>query len=494
MMHFLAIWQENGLICRSNWGRMKKPNAVAENRWCRNQILGEVRALHRAHGDISFTGQRDKPLWAVAQREFGSYRRAVEAAGIKYETISRSHAPRWNKSLIKKELRRIHAHGEAMNSRAIRQSHSQLFAATLHWFGSYRAAIEATGLNYEKIRVQDPHRWNRQAITDEIRRLHREKKPLHHSAVGRDCPEMVTAAYRYFGTYRKAVEAAGLDYLKVRVRPLRTWNKKRVIAELKSLHHKQGGMWMRSVRKSNPYLPRVASAYFGSYNTAARAAGIQAGDLTPPPYRKWSAEHVLEELKRLAKEDVKQLAPTLMREKHPYLVRSAKKRFGSYRRAVEKVGVDYLSIARVYARPMPAYEVVAQLQLLQQRGKDLRYNAMGRSNPRLLNAARRRFGSYEKAMRIAGIAYPPLPPLRHWSEKLVLNTLLALHDRGEDVRYRSVKIHRLPLYEAARYYFGSYTNAVRVAGIGYTRMAKTQRLSERRRKLLAYRATRRVSR
>jgi hypothetical protein len=30
-----------------------------------------------------------------------------------------------------------------------------------------------------------------------------------------------------------------------------------------------------------------------------------------------------------------------------------------------------------------------------------------------------------------------------------------------------MKTHRLPLYEAARYYFGSYTNAVRVAGINY---------------------------
>ena len=199
---------------------------------------------------------------------------------------------------------------------------------------------------------------------------------------------------------------------------------------------------------------------------------------------------MLEELKRIGARSEKSLAPTRMRSTKPYVVRVAARRFGSYRKAVEAAGFDYLSIGRVLARAMAAHEVIARLQALQQRGKDLRYAAIHQAEPRLLNASRRRFGSYAEAMKAAGIAYPPLPPLRHWSEKLVLNTLLDLHGRGEDLRYRAVKAHRLQLYEAARYYFGSYTNAVRVAEIRYTPMAVTQRTAERRRKLTAYRTGR----
>jgi len=401
---------------------------------------------------------------------------------------------KWNERIIRRRLRELLRQGVPLNSRSIRQTNCPLFSATMHWFGSYRAGVEAAGLEYEKIRLQDPHRWSRDAVIRELRRFRRERLPMHHQGMSRQMPELVTAAYRYFGTYRRAVEAAGINYLDVRIRPQRIWDKRRIISELKQLRRDRRGLWARSVRLTHPYLPRVAKSHFGSYRAAARAAGISAEAIKPPPYRKWSSQRVLEALKEIAAPDEKALAPTRMRNERPYLVRAAARRFGSYRRAVEAAGVDYLSIARVLARPMPPHEVIARLQALQQRGKDLRYSAINRTEPRLLNAARQRFGSYQEAMQAAGIAYPPLPPLRHWTEKLVLNTLLDLHARGEDLRYRAVKKHRLPLYEASRYYFGSYVNAVRVAGIRYTRMAASQRITDRRKKLTAYRDERRMGR
>jgi hypothetical protein len=404
--------------------------------------------------------------------------------------VGRRPFARWDRPTIRKQLGELGRRGEALNSRAIRRTHPRLFGAAIHWFGSYRAAIEAAKLDYAEIRVQDPHRWSRKAIVREIRQLQREHVPLHHAAVGRQMPELVTASYRYFGTYRRAVEAAGIKYTDVRVRPQKIWNKRRIISELKRLKRDRRGLWARSVRLTHPYLPRVAREAFGSYRSAARAAGIDAAATWPPPYRRWSAQNVIDELKRLGARNAKALAPTAMREKKSYLVRVAARRFGSYRKAVEAAGFDYLTIGRVHARPMAAHEVIAQLQALQERGKDLRYSVVDRARPRLLNAARRRFGSYEKAMQTAGIAYPPLPPLRHWTEKRVLNTLLDLHENGEDLRHRAVKKHRLPLYEAARYYFGTYVNAVRVAGIRYDPMVAAQRKADRRRKLAAHRAAR----
>jgi hypothetical protein len=458
--------------------------------WTPDQILAEIRRCKRKGEDLSFTAQRGTALLGAAYRAFGTYRAAVEAAGIEYESIWRRRFTKWNQPLIRKRLRELSRSGEAINSRRIRRTHPDLFGATIHWFGSYRAGIEAAGLDYSRVRRQDPHRWSRQAIVRELRHLRGQGKLLHHNAISQEMPELVTAAYRYFGTYRRAVEAAGIDYLKVRIRPQRTWNKRRIVSELKQLQREHKGLWARSVRLTHPYLPRVAKEQFGSYSAAARAAGIKPQAIKPPPYRKWSSERVADELKRLAGRDVKSLAPTRMRQTRSYLVRAAAKRFGSYRKAIESIGVDYSTVGRVLTRPMATYEVIARLQALRGRGKDLRYCAIERAEPRLLNAARRRFGSYEGAMKAAGIAYPPLPPLRHWTEKLVLNTLLNLHDKGEDLRYRAAKQHRLQLYEAARYYFGTYTNAVRVAEIRYDPMAARHRATDRRSKLSAYRAAR----
>ena len=456
-----------------------------------DQVIAELRRLKRKGEDLSFTAQRDTDLWRSAQREFGSYRKAVEAAGINYTSVGRRRLTQWNRPVIREQLQALAKSGEALNSRRIRQTHPHLFNASRHWFGSYREAVRSAGLHYADIRLQDPHRWSREGIVRELRRLRRAGEPMHPAAIGRDRPELVVAAYRYFGTYRKAVEAAGLDYTTVRLRPQRTWDRKRVIAEIRRLKAEGRGLWARAVRTTDPYLTRAAKDHFGSYEAAAKAAGVEADALRPPPYRVWSKDHVLDVLRAQAKRDVGALAPTRMRAANSYLVRAAAERFGSYRKAVEAAGVDYGAIARTYLPAMSAPDVIARLKALSRQGKDLRYAGLNRLEPRLLNAARRRFGTYEAAVRAAGIAYPPLPPLRHWTEDAVLGTLRDLHARGEDLRYSAVKRFRLPLYEAARHYFGSYTNALRVAEIRYRPMAAAHRAADRKRKMAAYRAARR---
>jgi hypothetical protein len=116
----------------------------------------------------------------------------------------------------------------------------------------------------------------------------------------------------------------------------------------------------------------------------------------------------------------------------------------------------------------------------------MRYNALHKTEARLLNAARRRFGNYEAALRAAGIAYPPIAPLRHWTEALVLKSLNSLHRADADLRYATVKKYRVPLFEAARYYFGSYPNAIRVARLDYDSIVRRALKAESRHKRAQY--------
>ena len=251
--------------------------------WTSKTVIKTIRQLKRGGEDLSFTAQRGNPLWNAAQQAFGTYRAAVEAAGIKYESVSRRRFTKWSQPIIRQQLRELSGKGKDLSSRQIRVTHPDLFGAAIHWFGSYQSSIEAAGLDYKKIRRQDPHRWDRHQIISELRRLRRKNVPLHHNAIGHSMPELVTAAYRYFGTYRRAVEAAGINYLDVRIRPQQTWDKRRIIAELKQLRKDHRGLWARSVRTTHPYLPRVAKLKFGSYSAATRAAGIEQAAIKPPP-------------------------------------------------------------------------------------------------------------------------------------------------------------------------------------------------------------------
>jgi hypothetical protein len=374
--------------------------------WSREKVVAELRRLQKQKADVSFTARRGTSLWTASIRYFGSYRAAVEAAGIRYQLIWRRRLSKWNKPKICEQLRQLHRAKRDISSRTLRKTRSSLHAAAIHWFGSYREAIAAAKIDYERVSRRSKNCWCRDTVIKEIQRLHKLGQPMHHAAIERTHSPLVTVAYRFFGTYRKAVTAAGINYLDVRIRPQRTWSRTRVRGELQKMHRRRTGMWERQVRRQQSYLPRAARQLYGTYHAAARVAGIKRSALQPPDYRYWSPEKIIETLQAMHAAN-QPLYPTRLLATQSYLYRVARKRFGTYRKAIEAAGLEY-----------------------------------------------------------------PIRPLRHWSESLVLKTLRELHEEGADLRHAVVKKKRLPLYVAARYYFGTHVNAVRVAGINYDVMVR----------------------
>jgi len=102
------------------------------------------------------------------------------------------------------------------------------------------------------------------------------------------------------------------------------------------------------------------------------------------------------------------------------------------------------------------------------------------SDRRIPDAAKRLFGSLEAAAHAAGLSYARPQPqhnrrgIGHWTEELVVQTLRDLHRDGLDLRHRHMKERCLPLFFAAKHFFGSYVNAVRLAGIDYLEMSQAQ--------------------
>jgi len=391
--------------------------------------------------------------------------------GLAGKSAPRS-SDRWNSQLIVQTLRSLHRQNKPLWSRQIRQANAPLFAASIHWFGSYRSAIEAAGIDYGSIQKSVPGRWNTKTVRRELRRLYNDKQSLHHAALERDNPALVLAAYRYFGSYGSAITAAGLNYNRIRVRPMPSWDKKRVIHRIKEIEQNKTGLWKRAVRRVDPYLDRAADRCFGSYKRAARLSGVSPDKLQPPPYRFWSPEKIVDDLRQTYQQNPRLLKPARLVGKKRRLLRACRRRFGSYRKALDAAGISYGEV--VMPPAMTAAEIIAKLSELFERGKDLRYSHLRDSNRRLLEASRRVFGSYEKAIVAAGLDYPPAPPMRHWTANLVLKTLKDLHRKHADLRYRQFRKARLPLFEAARHYFGTYLGAIKLAGIDYSEMVCEQ--------------------
>ena len=89
--------------------------------------------------------------------------------------------------------------------------------------------------------------------------------------------------YRHFGSWRAAVEAAGLTG-KVTFKPaLRRWNRQRVIAEIQAWH--DSGHRLTEVHRKYNSLFNAAKTHFGTWNQA-----IIAADLEPERRRYTDAE------------------------------------------------------------------------------------------------------------------------------------------------------------------------------------------------------------
>jgi hypothetical protein len=112
---------------------------------------------------------------------------------------------------IKREIAAIYnSLSEKPNN--VAKEHSALYHRACKIFGSWREALKESGINYEKAR--NNKKWSREKIAKEINRLHHEGKSLRPSQLRNNGGvKLLSAAEYHFGSWRRAVEVSGFNYL-----------------------------------------------------------------------------------------------------------------------------------------------------------------------------------------------------------------------------------------------------------------------------------------
>ncbi len=249
------------------------------NKWSREKIIAMIRRLHGQGVDLSPTGIRRThgALFSSArsQSHFGSWREAIRAAGLDYADIKRGEQV-WSRERITRAIRLANENGEDLLSAEFKRDHKQLYSAACarRYYGSWRRAIEAAGLDYERIRGE--HFWSRERIVEAIRDLHRDGHSLNWSAVNRDHASLYRAARRRenFGSWQAALEAASVSPSPKA--PTRQWTRHRIAEEIRRLHREGQDLSQKSVMETHGALLAAAksSRYVGTSRRAVEAAGI----------------------------------------------------------------------------------------------------------------------------------------------------------------------------------------------------------------------------
>lgn len=194
-------------------------------RWSKKTIIERLRILHAEGADLSYARAEEENLHIVraATWHFGSWRLALEAAGLDADALARYQ--KWSRERIVERILELHAQGHDLSWRSVSTRIDPALAAAAlrpNGFSSWRHAIAASGLDINGISRYG--QWSQGRIVSEIKALHQASQPLSSKAAQCANPSLFCAARRRFGSWDAALGAAGLDASAIRLRKPRQQN------------------------------------------------------------------------------------------------------------------------------------------------------------------------------------------------------------------------------------------------------------------------------
>ncbi len=175
---------------------------------------------------------------------------------------------KWTREKILREILRRESAGQPLDVGRRDPVECALYQAAARVFGSWRNAVAAAGISPDKAQVRDA--WPPSRVLAGIKALARRKRPVTPSELKRRYRCLVAAAQRCFGSWPKAVVAAGID--PVKFRRSGTWTKDRIVEAI--LKRALQGKALNSNAVNPKSLVEAGAKAFGSWGDALEAAGI----------------------------------------------------------------------------------------------------------------------------------------------------------------------------------------------------------------------------
>ena len=227
-------------------------------KWNREKVIEAIQDRHVRGLSIQST-DRDgfRPLDGAASRLFGNWFNAIEAAGLGHVVPRPRPKQQWTREKVIRAIQARHQRGLPLES--VKHLDRSLYDATCTHFGCWGNALEAAGFPRKVFRT-----WDAQRVLEEIRTRHQRGLPLT-SIEKYDC-SVGSAARKFYGDWGSALEAAGLE------RSFTKWSKHLIITEIRK--RQREGLSLSSGIASNINLVGAASRYFGTWRKAKEAAGV----------------------------------------------------------------------------------------------------------------------------------------------------------------------------------------------------------------------------
>jgi hypothetical protein len=386
-----AIWQNKSLATAAGrrFGSRRAalmaagvipPNSVAKHSMTRQRIKDTI--LERYEKGLRLTGHDNPDLIDHARRHFGSWNKAISAAGLVPRQFTK-----WSKQRVIDELQTLRRQGSFENS--TRVPDVNLLSAARRQFGCLHKALVAAGILTPGDTLRRNKKWTRQQVIQAIQNRYLQGLPMTYAGDR----NLAAAARKCFGSWTEALMVAGLSTEAHRKRR-RSWSREDIIREIQA--RRRQGLKTTDVCRSDGRLAAAAQRYFGRWHNALVAAEILPPDAKPRTLQSWSRQRVIREIQQRQRQGLtlNGNAPA-----NSQLNATAKRHFGSWNAAIIAAGaVGAYGLHRKWYPDSVLDEIRAQ----HERGVPM--TAVRKRYRSLAYAARRYFGGWRKALAAAGVA------------------------------------------------------------------------------------------
>ena len=218
--------------------------------WSKNAVVEAIRQRHRNGESLVRTNREDRALYQAAKLWHGSWTAALAAAGY-------PQPPRDYYTADEVRLRIIDLYERELPLTCSSHNDSKLRRSCMKHFGGWRNAVESLGLGSELRRM-----WTPQKVIEAI--VHRRAEGFDLSATSYEDSGLFAAARIRFGSWNKALFAAGIDAVQ-----REQWDEEKVLSRIRQLIHE---VPIDRIRSVDSKLTSAAERRFGSIRKAVEVA------------------------------------------------------------------------------------------------------------------------------------------------------------------------------------------------------------------------------
>ena len=263
---------------------------MGKPKWTREEIIRRILDLDAKGYPLTVGKPGVSPaLYQAGSRIFGSWRNALQAAGLSPDRGSR--AERWPPAKILMVIRNLSQRRRPLRKKELEERFGSMVSAARRIFGSWSKAILASGVDPAKLRRVVP--WTRERVLETLLTRALRNQPV--SARLMEPRSIVEAGRRFFGSWSATLEAAGLDPAVATVRPSPTkatatapsitgarrapplklsWTPEKVVAAIRARLLQQKPLNAVALQREEMPLYCAARRHFNNWRGALLAAGL----------------------------------------------------------------------------------------------------------------------------------------------------------------------------------------------------------------------------